>query len=154
MTSRVEAVLSAVLDNHMRYARSSEEITALVRQAVDVVHPDWPTLLYLWDRPCTSEEDDGEEGYPGHQLKVSTDPANGWGALHFITENPDAVQAWETLNPEPSDAAPELLFDAAADSVFGREAALPIETIRVAVTEFVATGQRPESVRWQPSMRV
>ncbi|MFB9908841.1 Imm1 family immunity protein [Allokutzneria oryzae] len=153
MTSSTEVVLSAILDNHMRHARTPEEIAEVVREAVDVTHPLWPTLLYLWDRPCTTFQDDGEHAFPGHQLRVSTDPESGWGALNFVLADEEAGGAWNTLNPEPAETAPELVFDVDAEHHFERTAALPLDTIREAVTEFTTTGERPTSVLWQPSTR-
>ncbi|WP_425427657.1 Imm1 family immunity protein [Actinopolyspora lacussalsi] len=42
------------------------------------------------------------------------------------------------------------MFDPEGDLWFPASASIPLEQAREAITEYCRTGQRPESVRWQP----
>ena len=145
--TRVEKVLTAIVDNDFHYARTADEIADLVRLVVDVAHPDWASLLYLWDRPCRSGLHHGGEGaYPEHQLRVVTDPAAGWGAVNFV----DSDDASDSRNPDPGEA-PALPFDPVGGSFFPASATVPLELVRAAVAEFAVTGRRPSRLSWQPA---
>ncbi|WP_086821620.1 Imm1 family immunity protein [Allokutzneria sp. NRRL B-24872] len=147
MTSRDELILTAIIDNTFHYARTPDEVAEINRLVVDVAHPGWASLLYLWDRPCRSVAHHHVEDnvYPEHQMRVYTDPAAGWGAINFL----DETSSWDTHNAEPP-ADLELWFDPAGGSLFPATAAVPLDAVRVAVAEFTATGQRPKSIHWQP----
>jgi hypothetical protein len=149
-----QTVLTAIVDNDFHYARTAEEIVDLVSLVVDVAHPDRASLLYLWDRPCRSglHHHGGEGEYPGHQLRVVTDPASGWGAVNFV-DTDDLSDASDSLNTEPGEA-PELPFDPEGGSFFPASASIPLGLVRAAVAEFAVTGRRPGCLAWQPARLV
>lgn len=45
-----------------------------------------------------------------NRVRIASDPIGGWGALNFLQLNADrhTGQAWDTFNPHPSEAAPQL----------------------------------------------
>ncbi|WP_086821032.1 Imm1 family immunity protein [Allokutzneria sp. NRRL B-24872] len=152
MTSGTGLILTAIIDNRFVYASTEHEIAEVIRTVIDVPHPVWTSQLYLWDRPCRSmlhHRIDDEE-FPEHQLRVSTNPETGWGALNYYGDE----DVWDSLNPNPSADAPELWFDPTSGARFRRNAALPLADVREAVREFTKTGSRPTRVTWQVAERV
>ncbi|MCP2333568.1 Immunity protein Imm1 [Actinoalloteichus cyanogriseus DSM 43889] len=142
-------VVSAVVDNDWQYATTSAERATLARLVVDEPHPDWASLLYV----CDHRVADDVRG-PDWQLRVSTDPARGIGAMNWIGPVPsDELGPWDTFNPFADPQAQPILFDGSVPSYFPPSAALPIEDVRRAVAEHLCTGLRPECVRWQPGDR-
>ncbi len=87
-----------------------------------------------------------------NRLRIASDPIGGWGALNFLqlTLDGHTWQAWETFNPHPSEAAPDLTLGRNG-LAFPRNAALPICSIYKAVAEYAYTAARPEEVLWQNS---
>lgn len=149
-TTAAGLVVSALVDNDMRYARTDEEIDELVRVVVDEPHPGWASLLYVWDRPCRSWRQGSEPAYPRHRLRVTTDPASGWGAVQWSGPDGDRVTAWDSYNPAVPDDAPTLWFDPSGGSEWRRTALMPLPLVRIAVQEYLASGgRRPHRVRWQ-----
>jgi hypothetical protein len=68
------------------------------------------------------------------------------GALYYRGSD---RRAWITHNPQPTPDSPRLLFDAEAPADFPAEAAIPVETIRAAVEEYLETGARPTRMPWR-----
>ncbi|WP_211256709.1 Imm1 family immunity protein, partial [Actinoalloteichus caeruleus] len=150
--SHVTAVVTAIINNVRHYARVEEERAALVRRIVDEEHPGWASLIFVWDRPAG--EGSGRLAWPGWQLRVSTEPDLGVGALNWVgrTLSEDEPGSWDSLNSTPI-AGVEVEFDGAIPSYFPPSAVLPIDDVRRAVAEHLCTGLRPECVRWQPGDR-
>ncbi|MCP2329750.1 Imm1 family immunity protein [Actinoalloteichus caeruleus] len=142
-------VVTAIIDNVRHYARTEGERTALVRAVVDEPHPAGPSLLYVWDRPAGQGA--GHEAWPEWQLRVSTVPDQGVGALNWAGDSPDGdLGPWDTYNPGADLGGSALLFDESAPLFFPLSATLALQDVRRAVTEHLRTGRRPECVQWQP----
>ncbi|MCI2418825.1 Imm1 family immunity protein [Saccharopolyspora sp. K220] len=143
-------VVTAIIDNQHRYARTGEEVNSLILTAVAEPH-DWATLFYVWDRPCRESDDGSLHEYPTNQLRLDTEPDAGWGALNYVDTagRPDAPGVWNSLNPEPPRFAPTIWFDPGTPTAFPESAVLPIERVRAALTEFCRTGKRPTCIQWQ-----
>ncbi|AUS79490.1 hypothetical protein C1701_15305 [Actinoalloteichus sp. AHMU CJ021] len=147
--SHVAVVVTAIIDNVWHYARTEGERTALVRAVVDEPHPAGPSLLYVWDRPAAQGA--GHEAWPEWQLRVSTVPDQGVGALNWAGDSPDGdLGPWDTYNPGADLGGSALLFDESAPLFFPLSATLALQDVRRAVTEHLRTGRRPECVQWQP----
>ncbi|GAA3988569.1 hypothetical protein GCM10022247_03850 [Allokutzneria multivorans] len=149
MTSSAELILTAIIDNRFVYARTEEEKAEVLARVIDVEHPQWASLLYLWDRPCRSvrAHDVEENEFPRHQMRVYTLPEDGWGAINFADEE----SAWDTFNPDTPAETPTSYFDPGHGTEFDRSATIPLELVRKAVTEFASTGKLPMCVNWQPA---
>ncbi|WP_229679738.1 Imm1 family immunity protein [Saccharopolyspora thermophila] len=102
--------------------------------------------VYLWDRPCRSFRDpDGPAFSDSGRLRVSTNPAIGWGALNY--QGPDANLS-DSYNPDASEHSLVLPLD--TDGIdFPRLASLPLDQVREAVAQYCRTGLRPTCVQWQ-----
>ncbi|NYH77062.1 hypothetical protein FHR84_000376 [Actinopolyspora biskrensis] len=137
-------VVTAIVENRRHYAQTDSEITELIRTIVDDDHGDWPSLIYVCDRPLTADNSE----LPGHQLRVMVEPGTGYGALNWFQEGSDG-DARDSFNPHAPDDAPRILFSPHSGTEFRQNAALPIDLIRTAIDEFIHTGQRPTCVHWQ-----
>ncbi|MFI0468399.1 Imm1 family immunity protein [Saccharopolyspora sp. 5N102] len=144
-------VVTAVIDNQLRYARTDAEVSSLILAALAEQH-DWATLFYVWDRPCRESDDGSLHEYPGNQLRLDADPDSGWGALNYVNtaEESEPPGVWNSLNPAPSQDAPTIWFDPGTPTAFPASAVLPIAHVRDAVSEFCLTAKRPHCVQWQP----
>ena len=154
-TTAAGLVVSALVDNDMRYARTDEEIDELVRVVVDEPHPGWASLLYVADRPCRTWDHEDGPWYPHLQLRVTTDPDTGWGAVQWLGPDGDRVTAWDSYNPAVPDDAPTLWADPSVPVEWRRSALVPLPLVRIAVREYLTSGgRRPSAVRWQRAERV
>ncbi|WP_030229144.1 DddA-like double-stranded DNA deaminase toxin [Actinoalloteichus caeruleus] len=98
-------IVSAVVDNDWRYATTPADRDALVQLVVDEQHLDWASLLYVCGHRVSREV----RG-PGWQLRVSTDPARGMGALNWVGPVPsDELGPWDTFNPSADPQARPIL---------------------------------------------
>ncbi|WP_170301559.1 Imm1 family immunity protein [Saccharopolyspora hirsuta] len=147
-----ELVVSAIIDNEMRYAYTSEERVELVGAIVDEPHPEFSSKVYVWDRPCRESEDGAVREFPGTQLRVATDPAAGYGALNWASR--EHRELLESFTDSPPDEPPSIRFDTQSDYFFPADALLPLDAIRQAVSEFISSGLRPRSVEWQDGYQV
>lgn len=139
-------VATAVVDGHRSYAHERRDKPALVDALLRPSRPGSACHLYAWDRPYDNEELPG----PYQQLRVVTAVDDGLGVLNFTEETEDGeLRSWHTHNPDPPSEAPVLSFDLGSPLTFPKDALLPLEQIRSALTEFAEEGLRPASVQWQ-----
>ncbi|GAB3543045.1 hypothetical protein J2S53_000380 [Actinopolyspora lacussalsi] len=148
-TLETGTVVTAVFHHLFRYAHTANEIDELVRT---LVHdpPRQPAEVYVWDRPCHQSPDGTINEFPRHKLRVCTRPDLGWGAISYHNGTPEQQDLVDSYNPRTTEETPALLFDPEGDLWFPASASIPLEQAREAIAEYCRTGQRPESVRWQP----
>lgn len=79
-------------------------------------------------------------GFPDHELHVAVDATRGVGALRFMADG-----TWFTKGSTP----PAGVATAGSARDFPEDSELPLDTVRVALVEFLETHRRPESVDWQ-----
>ncbi|MGJ7907900.1 Imm1 family immunity protein [Actinopolyspora sp. H202] len=140
-------VVTAILGHEFYYARTPEETADLVEAVLDTRY----SQLYVWDRPCLSSDDGGPQFPGGHRMKITS--RDGWGALNYMDARPGTGEQGrlvDSYNPYATGETPSLLFDPEGDLWFPASASLPLDQVREAIAEYCRTGQRPESVRWQP----
>ena len=75
----------------------------------------------------------------------------GYGAAYFREVDHGTVSGWITSNPSPVPTAPKVAFVGQGWSDFPSAAVLTTDQLRTLVAEYLATGRRPVSVRWQES---
>ncbi|GAA2693063.1 MULTISPECIES: Imm1 family immunity protein [Actinosynnema] len=138
----VASVVSALLDNRWRHARTQEEVEALVDDLVRASLPHWGTQLYLADQPVDRYSD------PSTRLVVSVDPDQGAGALSYHDYRPDGG-AWDSLAATTSPGAPALVYDPHGGSRYRPSSTLPLAQVEQAVREFLTDGERPSCLSWQ-----
>ncbi len=74
----------------------------------------------------------------------------GWGALYYRDRDEmGRLRAAITHTPQPSLDAPDLLYDPEAAATFPLDAAISADQLRLAIREYLDTGQRPTCVHWQ-----
>jgi hypothetical protein len=143
------ATVTAIIGGEMRYAACDDEIEELVGAVFAESRGGWAVKLFAWHGRGL---DRGGTGGPlaGHQLRVVTDLASGWGALNFLQYVPQAIgwTGWDSLNPEHPHDAPELPFGR-SPLKFPRNAALPLDIVRSAVREYCRWAERPACAEWQ-----
>ncbi|KOV83459.1 Imm1 family immunity protein [Nocardia sp. NRRL S-836] len=134
-----------------------------------------PTVMYAKDRPTI-----GRRNRPDHQIKFDVDAESGIGALHaagmpnFIpprARHGKREDAEEQASDEMRDWASKadiiavdddgtlmvcevkrpLYIDFDTRTEFPADAVLPLDKVREALLEFMATEQRPTCVAWQDS---
>ncbi|GAA4862736.1 Imm1 family immunity protein [Saccharopolyspora cebuensis] len=126
-TTETGIVVTGVLGDDTRYARTPSEVAELVRALL--------TTPYAELRV----------GPEAHHLTIATTP--GWGALTFTTAD-DHV---DSHNPDAPHDAPLLPKDAAGTRHYPTTASLPLDQVSEAVAEYCLTAQRPACVLWQPA---
>jgi len=75
----------------------------------------------------------------------------GYGAAYFREVDHGTASGWITSNPSPVPIALKLAFVGQGWSDFPSTAVVTTDQLRVLVAEYLATGRRPASVRWQES---
>ncbi|SDP17478.1 Immunity protein Imm1 [Actinopolyspora xinjiangensis] len=146
-TVETGTVVSVLYRRDLRHAHTDDELDALVREITE--NPPRPVCeVFVWDRPCRFVLD-GEPEFPDARLLVSSSPNTGWGALNYVDPHTPHGRVVDSYNPDAEANAPILPLDPdGAD--FPNSAALPLEQVREAITEYCRTGQRPTRVEWQP----
>ncbi|MCO1575512.1 Imm1 family immunity protein [Crossiella sp. SN42] len=151
-----ETVVSALVNNRLRYARQPSEVEALLAEALSpgagVVQ--W----FVSDREASTGTDGRQRYYPDVRLLTSVGEDGVSAAVSYLApkseEFPDGVlvdSLAEQLSPEPV----ELTFDWQSGLTFPETAAVPIAAVEEAVREFCRTGGRqPTAVRWQPGQHI
>lgn len=148
-TAETTTVVTAVIDNQFHYARTPGDVEQLIDRVVST-ETDRPTLVYVWDRPCTSFRDPAGPAFPDTEMRVVIDD-QGWGALSYRC-NTDDGELLDSYNPETTVGAAELVLDPEGEKYLPASAALPRERIRAALVEFTSTGTRPDTIDWQPGL--
>ncbi|WP_019855639.1 Imm1 family immunity protein [Actinopolyspora mortivallis] len=147
-TVETGTVVSVLYRRELRHAHTDEELEVLVREIVE--NPPRPVCeVFVWDRPCRFVID-AEPDFPDARLLVSSSPNTGWGALNYIAPHAPDGRVVDSYNPDAGAEAPVLLLDPDGGVDFSTSAALPLEQVREAITEYCRTGQRPSCVQWQP----
>jgi len=115
---------------------SPEDVDALVDRLLDEPIEHSLASLYVAERQCPGEM------FPDHELNLGVDRNLKVGALKYA--DPDGN--WATLGT--TDGGYYCLMG--TETPFPPNANLPLDLVRQAVKEFLASGgQRPTSVRWQ-----
>ncbi|MCP2099991.1 hypothetical protein LV78_007996 [Actinosynnema pretiosum] len=135
-------VVSALLDNRWRYARTPVEVDVLVDDLLRSHRPHWGAQLYLAERPMDQCAD------PRTRLIVSVDPDRGVGALSFHDYRP-AGGAWDSLTTTPCLGVPALVYDPYGGSCYRPSSVLPVGQVERAMREFLIAGERPVCLGWQ-----
>jgi hypothetical protein len=98
--------------------------------------------LYVPERPRNSR------GYPDHELRVGLYPEAKVGSLRFAGPADGTTAAWYSVG-QHSSREEVFYYYMGHDEEYPQDSELPIEDIRAAVKEFLATSERPASVEWQ-----
>ncbi|SDN67070.1 Imm1 family immunity protein [Allokutzneria albata] len=85
-------------------------------------------------------------------VQIDVDHERKIGALCYVgprEEDSTEVGTWVTKGATREQDEPPLYIDRAAKREFPRNAAVPLDKLRQALTEFRSTGRRPRCVDWQ-----
>jgi hypothetical protein len=122
--------------------RGDADVDALVDALMAGPFTNSMANLYIVERPRHPN------GLPDHELGVAVDAEGNVGGLWYLNS---AEGAWYSLGRR-SDRDEVFYCFVGNDRTFPPDSEIPIDLIRQAVKEFLATGgQRPTVVRWQPA---
>jgi hypothetical protein len=87
-------------------------------------------------------------GLPNHNMLVGVDHQEPVGAIYYFGEDVDDVYFTRSTHAAADD---EVIYGYMGNErFFPRDSEVPIDLIRRAVKEFLATARRPTCVSWQP----
>ena len=120
------------------------DVDALVDALLAQTWENRTAALYHMDRPTT------DLGLPDHEFHVAVDPDTNTGALRYMGDWQGQDGTWFSQG-DSGKAGTVLHFYAGSDIEFPADSEIPLDAVRTAVKEFLATaGQRLTNITWQP----
>ena len=120
------------------------DVDALVDALLAQTWENRTAALYHMDRPTTDLD------LPDHEFHVAVDPDTHTGALRYMGEWQGQGGTWFSQGDNGRTGV-VLHFFMGSDNEWPADSAIPLDAVRTAVKEFLATaGQRPTNVAWQP----
>jgi Immunity protein Imm1 len=111
----------------------------------DLLAGDWEhsvAAVYLRERPLNAA------GVPDHELLVAVDADTGLGALFLNAPGETHSLYSKGTTQQPDDV---LYYYMGSERDFPHDSEIPVDAVRHAAKEFLATGKRPTCVQWQPN---
>lgn len=140
-------VLTATLTTGVaRVTHGMRESQSLIDRILTLDHAEWETILWLGD----TEYHQTEEGpYPDHQMRVSVRPSAGYAALNYTNNSDPDMSIANSYNPRRPLPEVHIVFNGTTGAVFPRAAAIPIDSARDALHEWLETRRRPTCIEWR-----
>lgn len=121
---------------------TAEQVDQLIDVMLTEPFENSVATLYVPERPRNSR------GYPDHELRVGLYPEAKVGSLRFTGPVDGTTAAWYSVG-QPSSREEVFYYYMGHDEEYPQDSEVPLEDIRVAVKDFLATGERPASVGWR-----
>ena len=141
-------VTASLTTNVVHVTHGMRNSVRLIDYILSVDHVDWESTLLVGDEEFYRSKEKGP--FPNHQLRLSVRPAAGFAAINYMDNDDPLMPIANSYNPSRPLPDVNLIFNGHTQAVFPPAAAIPIDSARAALVEWLKTRKRPNCIEWRP----